>query len=148
MRLSKQIGISWITASRMLRKIRIAMGHRDSLYSLQDLIEIDDALVGGRRSGKRGRGTEGKPPVLVAVENRGQRAGYIAMQQVSAVTKKSVAKFVQHHLSPGQQEQSPYLLSIVYGIVQTKYRMSRKIKKEWNAVLPNNGISAKLLRAI
>jgi hypothetical protein len=52
MRLSKQIDISWITASRMLRKIRIAMGHRDSLYRLQDLIEIDDALVGGRRSGK------------------------------------------------------------------------------------------------
>ena len=91
MRLSKQIGISWITASRMLRKIRVAMGHRDSLYRLQDLIEIDDALVGGRRSGKRGRGAEGKSPVLVAVENRGQRAGYIAMQQVSAVTKKSVA---------------------------------------------------------
>ncbi len=34
MRLSKQIGISWITASRMLRKIRIAIGHRDSLYCL------------------------------------------------------------------------------------------------------------------
>lgn len=27
-RLSKQIAVSWITASRMLRKIRIAMGHR------------------------------------------------------------------------------------------------------------------------
>ena len=91
MRLSKQIGISWITASRMLRKIRIAMGYRDSLYRLQDMIEIDDALVGGRRSGKRGRGAEGKSPVLVAVENQGQRAGYTAMQQVTAVTKKSVA---------------------------------------------------------
>lgn len=58
MRLSKQIGVSWITASRMLRKIRIVMGHRDSIYRLHDLIEyvellsrhlIDDALVGGRR---------------------------------------------------------------------------------------------------
>ncbi|SER64717.1 ISXO2-like transposase domain-containing protein [Nitrosomonas sp. Nm51] len=28
LRLSKQINVSWITASRMLRKIRIAMGHR------------------------------------------------------------------------------------------------------------------------
>jgi len=61
-RLSRQIGVSWITASRMLRKIRIAMGHRDSVYRLHDLIEIDDALVGGRRSGKRGRGAEGKTP--------------------------------------------------------------------------------------
>ena len=113
MRLSKQIGISWITASRMLRKIRVAMGHRDSLYRLQDLIEIDDALVGGRCSGKRGRGAEGKSPVLVAVENRGQRAGYIAMQQVSAVTKKSVAKFVQLPLPPGQLVRSDALASLV-----------------------------------
>ena len=60
-RLSKQIQVSWVTACRILRKIRIAMGHRDSIYRLHDLIEIDDALVGGRRSGKRGRGAEGKP---------------------------------------------------------------------------------------
>jgi transposase-like protein len=77
--LAKQIGISWISASRMLRKIRIAMGHRDSSYRLQDLVEINDALIGGRRIGKRRSGAEGKSPVLVVVENRGQRAGYIAM---------------------------------------------------------------------
>ncbi len=53
-----------------MHKIRIAMGHRDSIYRLHDLIEIDDALVGGRRSGKRGRGAEGKTPILVAIENR------------------------------------------------------------------------------
>ena len=45
-RLCKQIEVSWITASRMLRKIRIAMGHRDSIYRLHDLIEIDDAFGG------------------------------------------------------------------------------------------------------
>jgi transposase-like protein len=53
LRLAQQVGVSWITAHRMLRKIRQAMGHRDSLYRLEDLIEVDDALVGGRRSGKR-----------------------------------------------------------------------------------------------
>ena len=79
LRLSKQIGVSWPTASHMLRKIRTAMGHRDSVYRLTELIEVDDALVGGRRSGgKRGRGAEGKTPVLVAVENRGERAGFVA----------------------------------------------------------------------
>ena len=106
LRLSIQIGVSWLTASRMLRKIRIAMGHRDSVYRLHDLIEIDDAFVGGRRSGKRGRGAAGKSPVLVAIENRDSRAGFIAMQQVSAVTKEAVAKFVQGHLSPNQSVRS------------------------------------------
>jgi transposase-like protein len=64
LRLSKLLDLSWPTAHRMLRKLRIAMGHRDSLYRLRDWIELDDALVGGKRPGKRGRGAEGKTPVL------------------------------------------------------------------------------------
>lgn len=112
-RLSKQLDVSWLTASRMLRKMRIAMGHWDSIYRLHDLIEIDGALVGGRRSGKRGRGAEGKTPVLVAIENRGQRAGFIAMQQVCAVTRETVAQFVQHHLPPSQLVRSDALASLV-----------------------------------
>lgn len=111
-RLSRQIGVSWITASRMLRKIRIAMGHRDSVYRLHDLIEIDDAFVGGRRSGKRGRGAAGKSPVLVAIENRDSHAGFIAMQQVPAVTKEAVAKFVQGHLSLNQSVRSDAFASL------------------------------------
>ena len=59
-RLSKQIDVSWISASRMLRKIRIAKGHRDSVYRLHDLIEIDDVLVGGRRSGGKAGARRGR----------------------------------------------------------------------------------------
>lgn len=124
MRLSKQIGVSWITASRMLRKIRIAMGHRDSLYRLHDLIEIDDAFVGGKRSGKRGRGAEGKSVVLVAIENRDQRAGFIAMQQVGAVTKESVGKFVQYHLPPDQEVRSDALAALLE-IGKTQHHAAR-----------------------
>src|SRR4030065_102258 len=123
-RLSKQIGVSWITASRMLRKIRIAMGHRDSIVRRHDLIEIDDALVGGRRSGKRGRGAEGKTPVLVAIENRDKRAGYIAMQQVAAVTRETVAQFVQRHLPPSQLVRSDALASLVE-IGKTQHHAAR-----------------------
>lgn len=50
----------------MLRKIRIAMGHRDSIYRLEELIEIDDALIGGDRLGEsEGGGAERKTPILV-----------------------------------------------------------------------------------
>ncbi|PTQ78661.1 hypothetical protein C8R28_10648 [Nitrosomonas ureae] len=66
LRLSKRMNVSWITASRMLRKIRIAMGHRDSIYRLEELIEIDDALIGGDRLGESvGGGAERKTPILV-----------------------------------------------------------------------------------
>ena len=54
LRLAQQIEVSWITAHRMLRKIRQAMGHRDSLYRLGDMVEVDDALVGGRLRAESG----------------------------------------------------------------------------------------------
>ena len=77
LRLFRQINVSWITASPMLRKIRIAMGHRNSICRLHELIEIDDALTGGRHTGgKRGQGAARKAPILVAVENRGKCAGF------------------------------------------------------------------------
>ena len=78
LRLSKHIGVSWPTARNMLKKIRIAMAHRDNIYRLFDqLIELDDTYVGGKKPGKRGRGAKGKKPVLVAVENKGKTAGKI-----------------------------------------------------------------------
>lgn len=74
------------------------MGHRDSLYQLSGTIEIDDALVGDKRKGKRGRSAEGKTPVLVAVEHKGESAGFIAMQAVNSICHNNVEKFVARHL--------------------------------------------------
>jgi transposase-like protein len=102
LRLSKHIGVSWLTARNMLRKIRTAMAHRDSIYRLENLIEFDDTYVGGKRAGKRGRGAEGKKPVLVAVESRSKGAGFAAMQAVDTVSKKSVREFLLYHLNSGQ----------------------------------------------
>jgi len=125
MRLFKQIDVSWITASRMLRKIRIAMGHRDSIYRLHDLIEMDDALIGGAPYwGKAGARRRGQNPVLVAIENRDQRAGFIAMQQVSGVTRDKVAQFVPRHLALGQWVRSDALPSLLE-IGKTQHHAAR-----------------------
>lgn len=103
LRLSKQIGVSWPTARNMLRKIRTAMAHRDSLYRLEQLIELDDTYVGGKQAGKRGRGAAGKKPVLVAVETRGEKkAGFLAMKAVETVSKATIRDFLYYHLKPGQ----------------------------------------------
>jgi hypothetical protein len=59
LRLSKLIEVNWKTARLMLTKLRAAMGHRDSLYRLSGTIERDDAFVGGKHKGKRGRGAQG-----------------------------------------------------------------------------------------
>jgi transposase-like protein len=102
LRLSKQIGVSWPTARNMLKKIRTAMAHRDSLYRLEQVIEFDDTYVGGKRPGKRGRGAAGKKPVLVAVETRGKKVGFMAMEAVETVSKKTVREFLRYRLKPGQ----------------------------------------------
>ena len=102
LRLSKFLGVSWVTARLVLRKLRTAMGHRDSLYRLTDWIELDDAFVGGKRSGKRGRGAEGKTPVLVACENRDEHAGFMAMEAVEHVDKETVGDFSRRHLQENQ----------------------------------------------
>ena len=102
LRLSKQIGVSWPTARNMLKKIRTAMAHRDSLYRLEQVIEFDDTYVGGKRTGKRGRGAAGKKPVLVAVETRGKKVGFMAMKAVETVSKKTVREFLRYRLKSGQ----------------------------------------------
>ena len=102
LRLSKHIGVSWISARSMLKKIRTAMAHRDSIYRLDKLIEFDDTYVGGKRAGKRGRGAEGKTPVLVAVETREKGAGFVAMKAVATISKETVKSFLAFHLKPGQ----------------------------------------------
>ncbi len=102
LRTSKHLGVSWITARNMLRKIRKAMAHRDSIYRLAYIIEFDDTYVGGKRAGKRGRGAEGKTPVLVAVETREKGAGFVAMQAVDTVSNETVRKFLSKHLEVGQ----------------------------------------------
>ena len=103
LRLSKLIEVNWKTARLILSKVRAAMGHRDSLYRLEGTIELDDAFVGGRRSGKRGRGAEGKTPVLIACENRDKGAGFIAMKAVKNVNFETVEQFIKRYLKGKQK---------------------------------------------
>lgn len=98
-RLSKMIGVQWRTAHGMLRKLRQAMGERDQAYYLNGLVELDDAYIGGRRPGKRGRGAQGKTPVFFAVERRNNGMGYMAAQTARCVTANSV-RHMATRLSP------------------------------------------------
>lgn len=97
-RLQAYIDVSWNTARLMLAKIRKAMGERDQMYLLQGLIELDDALIGGKTTGgKRGRGSEKKTSILVACEHDAEhnQAGYLKMQVVENVDEKAVSQFAQ-----------------------------------------------------
>jgi transposase-like protein len=102
LRLAKHIGVSWPTARKVLGKIRIAMANRDSVYRLENFIEFDDAYIGGKRPGKRGRGAAGKKPILVAVETKDKKARFMAVEAVDVISKETVREFLQHHMKAGQ----------------------------------------------
>jgi hypothetical protein len=68
LRLSKLIEVDWKTARLMLKRLRAAVGHRDSLYRLSGTIELYDAFVGGKHKGKRSFGAEGKLPLSLHVK--------------------------------------------------------------------------------
>ena len=126
LRLSKHIGVSWPTARSMLRKIRTAMAHRDSLYRLlHQMIEFDDTYVGGKKPGKRGRGAKGKKPVLVAVEHRNKTAGFVAMKAVDTVSGKEIDTFLKRHLTNGQQVRTDALPAM--NVVEEEHKHEKKV---------------------
>jgi hypothetical protein len=45
-------------------------------------MRVHDAFVGGKYKGKRGRGAQGKTPVIIACENKHKKAGFIVIGNV------------------------------------------------------------------
>jgi len=64
-------------------------------------IEVDETLVGGKRSGKRGRGAEGKSLVVIAVEIMEKGTGRVRMSLISDASKKSLKKFINENIETG-----------------------------------------------
>lgn len=103
--LSKELDVCYPTAWLMAHKIRHAMNRRNQPFALQGLVELDDAYLGGVRPGRpghQGRASDGKTPVLVAVEVRSNgKPGRAALLPVRNFRKPTVTRFVQRCFQPG-----------------------------------------------
>jgi transposase-like protein len=63
---------------------------------------VDETYIGGRRSGKRGRGAEGKALVVIGVEDKGSKGiGRIRLQHVADASSESLGAFAQAMIEPG-----------------------------------------------
>jgi transposase-like protein len=102
LRLARQLELSYRAAWTLLHKLRKAMAARDAGYTLTGSIEMDDAFFGGPASGKRGRGAANKTKVVVMVENRQERAGFIGMTTVSRVSSAEIGAAAAK-IAPGQE---------------------------------------------
>jgi len=68
---------------------------------LSGLVEVDETFIGGAKSGKRGRGAEGKTLVLVAVEDHDDAVfGQVRLQTVPDASGKSLNNFIKTHIEP------------------------------------------------
>ena len=98
--LQRALGLgSYRTAWTWLHKLRCAMVRPDR-DRLSGITEVDETYVGGPRSGKRGRGAEGKVLVVVAAEKNGKRIGRIRLKRVPDASSDSLNKAVKEGIEP------------------------------------------------
>ena len=92
---------SYETTWSWLHKLRTAMV-RPGRDRLSGIVEVDETLVGGTHSGKRGRGAEGKELVLVAVEDQGRKGmGRIRLKHIPDAAGITLEKAVAELVEPG-----------------------------------------------
>lgn len=102
--LKRQIGVAWRTAWLLKHKLMEAMANRENARQLGHVVEIDDAYLGGERTGgKRGRGSENKVPFVAAVETREGRPFYVRLDPVPDFTLASLGEWAKAALAPGSQ---------------------------------------------
>ncbi len=82
--LSRDLGVTVKTGYRMWRQIRSVLADGNQI-KFAGKVEVDETYIGGKKQGKRGRGSENKTVVLGIVERKG-RAKAIVVPDVKAKT--------------------------------------------------------------
>ena len=98
--LRRQLGISWKAAWLLKHKIMEAMRQREAPRLLSGDVRVDDAYLGGERTGgKRGRGSENKVAFVAAVELREGRPGRVRFDPVANFSQAALAQWAARALA-------------------------------------------------
>jgi hypothetical protein len=98
----RDLGVSYPTAWLLHHKINTAMAHQEAAHRLDGFVQLDDAYLGGERSGgKVGRGSENKVPFVAAVSlNAAGQAMRLRLDLVKVFTCKSISRWAKASLLP------------------------------------------------
>lgn len=92
--LERELGVTYKTAWRIFHQIRSLLDEQGG--KLRGYVEMDETYIGGRRRGKRGRGAEGKTPVVGIVERQGRivarKTINVRARTLMPMLQKSVAR--------------------------------------------------------
>lgn len=91
---------SYHTAWTWLYKLRRAMV-RPGRDRLSGVVDIDEAYIGGKRPGKRGRGAEGKALIFVAVESKDNKIGRVRLKRIPNASAGSLEPSIRETVEPG-----------------------------------------------
>lgn len=99
--LQRALGLgSYHTAWEWLHKLRRAMVRPDR-DRLSGIVEMDETFMGGERSGKRGRGAEGKTLVLIAAEETQKGIGRIRLMPIKDASGEILKEATLKMVEPG-----------------------------------------------
>ena len=100
--LARRLGVTQTTAWKVKHKLLQVMLEREAEKPLAGRIEMDDAYLGGERSGgKRGRGATGKTPFIAAVETTADgKPVRIKLRRVKGFRRVEVEAFAKRALDP------------------------------------------------
>jgi transposase-like protein len=111
--LKRLLGVCYRTAWLVHHKLMQAMVEREARYRLEGPVQVDDAYLGGKRSGgKTGRGSENKVPFVAAVSVTAEgHPMYAKMSPVAGFTSLAIADWAKGALRPGGEVISDGLAS-------------------------------------
>ena len=103
--LGRRLGVKQPTAWSMKHKIMAVMARREEKTRLEGRVKMDDAYLGGKRSGgKRGRGAPGKTPYVAAVSTGSEgRPCKVKLTPVKGFRKREIARGAKRWLAPGAE---------------------------------------------
>lgn len=91
---------SYETAWTCLHKLRRAMV-QPGPDRLAGTIEVDETYIGREKAPRRGRPTEGRPLVLIAAQEAGNRVGRIRLRQLKDASAESLQPAIAEAVEPG-----------------------------------------------
>lgn len=107
--LSRLLGISYPTAWTWLQKLKRCTINPDR-EKLSGTVEVDEFYLGGKHSGKQGRGSENKHKIVVAVEHRKSEdrnldlshlMGRARLSVIPDCSAESLTPFIKDNISEG-----------------------------------------------
>jgi transposase-like protein len=100
--LGRRLGVTQTTAWKIKHKLKQVMLERDAGKPLTGRVELDDAYLGGERTGgKRGRGAPGKTPFVAAVETTPDgKPVRLKLRRVTSFCGHAISIFAKRSLDP------------------------------------------------